>query len=294
MSEQIIKVERLEKKYKKRIALNDINIEVKKGKVVGLLGKNGAGKTTLNRLIAGLIFPTSGNIKVFGENPKGGQRKIGFLSENISLYPNLTARENLEVVILQEGKTPDREKIQKILETVAIEDSRKKVKDFSLGMKRRLQIAMTMLANNRELLILDEPTNGLDLDGVLWLKNMILQLKNEGKTILLSSHSILQMEDILTDYLILNKGKIADYGNISRIIEEVLHTKLNYEDIEKAKSLLTTNNVEFRQIDNEMIITLDEEYSHYLQILNNCGIYPISYDVKKKSLVDRFHKYTGR
>lgn len=293
MSKSIIKVTNLNKDYKKVNALNGVNIEIKKQRVVGILGKNGAGKTTLNKLIGGLIFPTSGDIEVFGKRPKGGQRKIGFLSENISLYPNLTARENIEVVILQEGRTPEKDKISNILETVTIEDSRKKAKDFSLGMKRRLQIAMTVLANNRELLILDEPTNGLDLDGVLWLKGMISQLESEGKTILLSSHSILQMEDILTDYLILKKGEVADYGSISKLVDETFQIECDYKDVTKVVSVLKLNNVEFSLENNRIIITMLEEYSHYLRMINQNGIYPISYNIKRKSLVDRFHQYAG-
>ncbi|MCP1493271.1 ABC-type multidrug transport system ATPase subunit [Peribacillus frigoritolerans] len=288
-----IEVNNLSKKYKNTSALNDINLEINKGRVVGLLGKNGAGKTTLNKLITGLIFPSAGSIKVLGEVPKGGQKKVGFLSENIALYPKLSARENLEISILQEGNSPKRDQISKILKTVSIQDTRKKANDFSLGMKRRLQVAMTVLANDRELLILDEPTNGLDLDGVLWLKNMILELKNQGKTILLSSHSILQMEDVLTDYIILNKGILADSGEITTLNEGILNIEIRVEDIEKAKAALVKKGYLYNQHDTLLVIPLRVEYMHYLRVLNEEDIYPISYNLKKKSLVDRFHQYAG-
>ncbi|WP_285767373.1 ABC transporter ATP-binding protein [Peribacillus sp. SI8-4] len=283
----------LSKEYKNTRALNDINLEINKGRIVGLLGKNGAGKTTLNKLITGLIFPSAGSIKVLGEVPKGGQKKIGFLSENIALYPNLSARENLEISILQEGKSPKYDQISKILKTVSIQDTRKKANDFSLGMKRRLQVAMTVLANDRELLILDEPTNGLDLDGVLWLKNMILELKNQGKTILLSSHSILQMEDVLTDYIILKKGILADSGEMATLNEGILNIEIRVEDIEKGKNALEKKGYLYNQHGNLLVIPVKVDYMHYLLVLNEEGIYPSSYNLKKKSLVDRFHQYAG-
>lgn len=288
-----IEVNNLSKEYKNTSALNDINLEINKGRVVGLLGKNGAGKTTLNKLITGLIFPSAGSIKVLGEVPKGGQKKVGFLSENIALYPKLSARENLEISILQEGNSPKRDQISKILKTVSIQDTRKKANDFSLGMKRRLQLAMTVLANDRELLILDEPTNGLDLDGVLWLKNMILELKNQGKTILLSSHSILQMEDVLTDYIILNKGILADSGEMTILTEGILNIEIRIEEIEKAKTALVKKGYLYNQHGNFIVIPLKIDYMHYLRVLNEEDIYPISYNLKKKSLVDRFHQYAG-
>ncbi|MFJ7512474.1 ABC transporter ATP-binding protein [Peribacillus simplex] len=288
-----IEVNNLSKEYKNTSALNDINLEINKGKVVGLLGKNGAGKTTLNKLITGLIFPSAGSIKVLGEVPKGGQKKVGFLSENIALYPKLSARENLEISILQEGNSPKRDQISKILKTVSIQDTRKKANDFSLGMKRRLQVAMTVLANDRELLILDEPTNGLDLDGVLWLKNMILELKNQGKTILLSSHSILQMEDVLTDYIILNKGLLADSGEMTSLTEGILNIEIRIEEIEKAKTALLIKGYLYNQHGTFLVIPLKVDYMHYLRVLNEEDIYPISYNLKKKSLVDRFHQYAG-
>ncbi|MFE5426167.1 ABC transporter ATP-binding protein [Peribacillus simplex] len=288
-----IEVNNLSKEYKNTSALNDINLEINKGRVVGLLGKNGAGKTTLNKLITGLIFPSAGSIKVLGEVPKGGQKKVGFLSENIALYPKLSARENLEISILQEGNSPKRDQISKILKTVSIQDTRKKANDFSLGMKRRLQLAMTVLANDRELLILDEPTNGLDLDGVLWLKNMILELKNQGKTILLSSHSILQMEDVLTDYIILNKGILADSGEMTILTEGILNIEIRIEEIEKAKTALVKKGYLYNQHGHFIMIPLKIDYMHYLRVLNEEDIYPISYNLKKKSLVDRFHQYAG-
>ncbi|WP_340451307.1 AAA family ATPase [Peribacillus butanolivorans] len=174
-----------------------------------------------------------------------------------------------------------------------MQDTRKKANDFSLGMKRRLQVAMTVLANDRELFILDEPTNGLDLDGVLWLKNMILELKNQGKTILLSSHSILQMEDVLTDYIILNKGLLADIGEMTTLNEGVLNIEIRIEEIEKAKTALVKKGYMYNQHGTFLVIPLKVDYMHYLRVLNEEDIYPISYNLKNKSLVDRFHQYAG-
>ncbi|UTR16908.1 ABC transporter ATP-binding protein [Salipaludibacillus sp. LMS25] len=293
MSNLIIETKNLTKEYKNTKALSRLNLKIEKGRTIGLLGKNGAGKTTLNKLITGLIFPTEGTLHVFGEVPQGGSKKIGYLSENIAMYPHLNARENLEITILQEGRSPKKAEILRILEMVSIDDTKKKVKDFSLGMKRRLQVAMTVLANDRELLILDEPTNGLDLDGVLWLKNMIIQLRDEGRTILLSSHSILQMEDVLTDYIILHKGGVVDSGGMSNLSDQVLKIELNVMDIKKAISCFDKNDTAYDQQGSSLTIRMTQEYTHYLKALYEIGVFPISYSIKRKSLVDRFHQFTG-
>lgn len=294
MSNIIIETKSLTKQYKNTIALNNVDLTINKGTIVGLLGKNGAGKSTLNKLITGVIFPTSGFIKVFGKIPKGGERKIGFLSENIAIYPNLSARENLEVIFLQEGNSPNKDKISKILKMVSINDTKKKAKDFSLGMKRRLQIAMTVLTNDKELYILDEPTNGLDIDGVFWLKDLLIDLKKQGKTILLSSHSILELEDVLTDYLILKNGGISDKGKLIDLKEEILNVELLSTDVNRAISLLTMNNFKFEKNHNTLYLPLEEtDYTTYIKILYDAGIIPTSYYIKKNSLVDRFRKFAG-
>ncbi|CEE02965.1 ABC transporter related protein [Caldibacillus thermoamylovorans] len=293
MDNVVIETNALTKAYKNTIAINNISLSVTRGTVVGLLGKNGAGKTTLNKLITGLIFPTHGSIKVFDTIPKGGEKRLGFLSENIALYPNLTARENLEIVFLQEGVLPKREQISQILKTVSIKDTKKKVRDFSLGMKRRLQIAMTVLANERELFIFDEPTNGLDVDGVFWLKELINNLKYQGKTILLSSHSILELEDILTDYLIFNKGRISDKGRLDKINGKVLHIEILANDIDRARAFLEKNGFLFRVDGSTMSITIQDNYKSLLKVLYEEGIFPISYYINKKSLVDKFHQFAG-
>jgi ABC-type multidrug transport system ATPase subunit len=293
MTNKIIKTTLLSKEYKKTKALDEVNLEIEQGQVVGLLGKNGAGKTTLNKLITGLIFPSHGNIEVFGKAPAGGEKRTGFLSENIALYPHLNAKENLEIMMLQNGNKPEKNHISQILDTVSIENTNKKAKDFSLGMKRRLQVAMTVLANERELLILDEPTNGLDLDGVIWLKKLILDLKDQGKTILLSSHSILQMEDILTDYLILKKGQVVDLGKLAGKSNEMISVELMIDDLLPAKQLLDQYGCIYTQQETTLTIVLNKEYMHYLRILNESNIYPVSYNLKRASLVDRFHEFAG-
>ncbi|MFC4389082.1 ABC transporter ATP-binding protein [Gracilibacillus marinus] len=289
----IIQSNLLCKEYKKNKALKEVNIEIEAGQVVGLLGKNGAGKTTLNKIITGLTFPSAGSIEVFGKEPVGGDKRIGFLSENIALYPHLSAKENLEISLLQNGHSPNRKQINHILDTVSIDNTRKKAKDFSLGMKRRLQVAMTILTSERDLLILDEPTNGLDLDGVMWLKKMVSECKAQGKTILLSSHSIEQMEDILTDYFILHKGNVVDTGKVDIHNNDLITLELKKEDLSLAIQLLDTTNSTYIQENTDLHIVLHHEYMYYLQILNSNGIYPIAYNLKRKTLVDRFHQFTG-
>ena len=207
----ILETKGLTKKYKNGIALDNVSIQVEKGMVYGLLGPNGAGKSTLLKIITRAIPKSSG--EVMFENhllAADDVKKIGAIIEHPAIYPNLTAYENLEVITTL--LNIDRKKIDEVLSMVSLTNTGKKLaKEFSLGMKQRLGIAMALI-NSPLLLILDEPTNGLDPVGIQELRELIKMLSGQGITIILSSHILSEVGQIADKIGILNKGRLSYEG----------------------------------------------------------------------------------
>lgn len=207
----ILETKGLTKKYKNGIALSNVSIQVEKGMVYGLLGSNGAGKSTLLKIITRAIPKSSG--EVMFENhllAADDVKKIGAIIEHPAIYPNLTAYENLEVITTL--LNIERKKIDEVLSMVSLTNTGKKLaKEFSLGMKQRLGIAMALI-NSPSLLILDEPTNGLDPVGIQELRELIKMLSGQGITIILSSHILSEVGQIADKIGILNKGCLSYEG----------------------------------------------------------------------------------
>ncbi len=209
------------KKYKNRTILDRVTFTVTAGTITGLIGSNGAGKTTLMRILLGLSKPSSGSLKVLalGENEKNKYlKKVGALIENPAFYPELTARKNLEIIALYLDVSFS--EISDALDKVGLANSAEiKVGKFSLGMKQRLAIA-SILLGKPELIILDEPTNGLDPDAILQLRKLILELKEKGNTVLISSHYLTELELIVEDLIYLENGAIKFAGKAQEFISQ--------------------------------------------------------------------------
>lgn len=226
MVEYIIETNNLSKIYSKNIVVDSINMHVEKGKIYGLLGKNGAGKTTTMCMLLNLAYPSSGEIYLFGKNSKKYTKEIysniGSIIETPGFYENLTAYENLKIISkLRKDFYPT--DINLVLEMVNLENAKsKKFKDFSLGMKQRLGIAAAIM-HNPELLILDEPINGLDPFGIKEIRTLLKRLSHEyGITILISSHILSEIENIADVIGIMDRGVL-----IEEIPKEELHKRLN-------------------------------------------------------------------
>lgn len=200
------------KRYGSRTVLNRLSLEVGAGEVCALAGPNGAGKTTLLRLVLGLAKPTGGRLRVLGAEPGVAHRRINYLSEDEAIYPHLSATDNIRVALLARGElAPKRELIRETLDTVALgQAGNKRARSFSLGMKRRLQLAMTSLVHEADLYILDEPTNGLDINGLLWFRRLLGDLRDRGAAVLLATHSLDELQDAVTHFAILSDGCVAE------------------------------------------------------------------------------------
>ncbi|TMV48028.1 ABC transporter ATP-binding protein [Paenibacillus mesophilus] len=222
--EYVLRTNGLTKKYKDRTAVEGINISVKRGEIYGFLGQNGAGKTTTIRMIMGLIQPTSGQIELFGQKLEPRRRapfeRIGSMIEIPGFYPNLTAAENLDIHRRMMGMG-NKESIEQSLEQAGLLEVRnKRVKSFSLGMKQRLGIARALL-HHPELLILDEPTNGLDPAGIKEVRNLIMDLASKRNiAVLVSSHILSEVQQMATILGIIHNGTLVE-----EIEQEVLQMK---------------------------------------------------------------------
>lgn len=207
----VLKTEHLTKVYGKQKALNQVSMRVKKGAIYGFIGKNGAGKTTFMKMVAGLAPQTEGTIELFGSKDLENQRKrIGSLIENPGVYANMTARENLEVIRRSFG-IPEKQTVDDTLAFVGLAgNNKKKVKNFSMGMKQRLGLAISLLGNP-DFLILDEPMNGLDPEGIKEIRELLLKLNRErGITILISSHILGELSKMATHYGIIKDGILVE------------------------------------------------------------------------------------
>ena len=209
--ETVLKTEHLTKIFGNKAAVNDVSMTIEKGDIYGFIGKNGAGKTTLMRLVLNLIFPTSGTIELFGESKltKANLSRTGSLIEAPTLFLNYSARENLKRFAILYGA--DNNDIENVLKEVDLTDTgNKKAGKFSFGMKQRLGIAIALLGNP-DFIILDEPVNGLDPEGMKEIRDLILRLNREkGTTFLISSHLIDELSKVVTKYGIIRDGVLVE------------------------------------------------------------------------------------
>jgi len=299
MSEEVIKVEKLAKNFGSFEAVRDVSFTVNKGDVFGFLGPNGAGKSTTIRCLLSLIRLNAGTIQMFGKSYATHRyeilSKIGSIIEKPDFYNYLSAQKNLEIFARISGATVSTKEIHEMLEFVGLGGRGKdKTKGFSHGMKQRLGIAQTLL-HKPELIILDEPTTGLDPQGIIEIRNLILRLKNEqNKTILLSSHQLSEIEFIANRMVIITKGKSLVEGNVQELLNaQELTVRLELSDVNKAIPLIQQHfaNVEITRI-NEVEISLSiekQQVPHLNKMLGDNNILVYALEPKRK-LEDFFMK----
>ena len=211
----------LVKTYGKQKAVDDLSIKVQKGRITGFLGPNGAGKSTTLRCLVGLANPTSGSVSILGTNYRDLRdpiRQVGCVLDSRGFHSSLTGKQNLRVLAAA-GGIPD-SRVDEVLELVELGDAaNKRTKNYSLGMKQRLALAGAILGDP-EVLILDEPANGLDPLGIAWLRKFLRSLAVSGRTILVSSHQLAEMQNTVDDVIIMHKGKLVTSGSMKEIIKD--------------------------------------------------------------------------
>lgn len=302
MHDFLIETEQLTKIYGKQVVVDSVNLHVRKGRIYGLLGRNGAGKTTIMKMILGLTSITSGEVNVFGRNIKGREKRIypriGAMIETPGFYPNLTGTENLEIFAKLRG-TAASDAVKTALKIVGLPYKDKKLfSKYSLGMKQRLGIANAIL-HDPELLILDEPTNGLDPIGIAEVRNFLKELSQDrGKTILISSHILSEIQLLADDIGIIDHGVLLEES----IMEELQKKNSRYillqvSDVSKAVILLEQQfAVEAYSVEDDHSLRLYDT-SLDMAAINKAlvlqGVAVISASLRNDTLEDYFKKITG-
>ena len=250
----ILQTEALTKKYKRLTALDQLNFSLEKGMVFGLLGPNGSGKTTTLGMLLNVLQPTSGSYKWFGKAPSAESRKkIGAILEVPSFFPYLSAEQNLKIIAeIKDVKNCD---IDSILKTVGLLDRKNDpFRTYSLGMKQRLAIGSALLADP-PVLILDEPTNGLDPQGIVEIRELIKQIAASGKTIILASHLLDEVQKVCSDFMVLQKGKKVYQGSVKEALSNQIRIEVGTEDLEQLKTALSGfPGIDSLEQENELLV----------------------------------------
>ena len=299
MSRMAISVRDLSKKYGERMAVSHINFDVPLGTVCGFVGPNGSGKTTTMRMLLGLISHTGGNGQVLDasiDEPEKYLSRVGAMIEGPAFYPALTGAENLKVLATLGGFPIDR--VQTLLDQVGLGDRAKsKYKTYSLGMKQRLGIAAALLPNPK-LLMLDEPTNGLDPEGIQEVRALLRSLADSGTTVFVSSHLLSELE-IISDYLVmLRKGEVVFAGKIEELLLAQQHVIIakgqNHADLEKILSLATGMGHSATIRNNEVHIQANADWAATLnRAAFDAGITLAQLSPQVPNLEETFFEMTG-
>ena len=288
--ETVLSIHQLTKNFGKLCAVNKLDLEVQRGQVFGMLGPNGSGKTTTLGMLMGVTNPTSGNFSWFEQAPTHQLRKkIGAVLEHPIFYPYLSGQKNLELMaLIKEAPVANIPKVLELVELASRKDD--KYKTYSLGMKQRLAIASALL-NDPIVLILDEPTNGLDPMGIAEIREIIKRIANDGKTIILASHLLDEVQKVCSHFAILRKGNLVHYGPVDDVGkgEETVEVVAFHDDL--ALILQTFEGAMSVKKDNSHFVVKMKEGFHSQEInryLFDKGIVVTHLVTQKKSLEKQF------
>lgn len=277
--EYVLQTKGLTKVFGKRAAVNGIDLNVRRGDIYGFIGRNGAGKTTLIRMVAGLAHPSKGSILLFESDDLDNQRrKTGTMIENPAVFPSMTAKQNLNYYCLLLGLDPNKN-VNEMLTLVGLQDAgKKKAKNFSLGMKQRLAIAISLL-DNPEFLMLDEPINGLDPTGIKEIRELVLKLNQDRKiTILISSHILGELSKIANRYGVINNGvMVAEFTNEELESKCKGELEIKVDNVEQAKKIIAGI------VKASAIQIIDDKTIHITEDLDKAGM--INMELAKNGIV---------
>ncbi len=264
-SESVIQIRNLTKIYrdfwgrKKVRALNSLSLDIHKGEVFGLLGPNGSGKTTTLKLLLGLLFPTEGEITILGKSAADVEKNehIGYLPEESYLYRFLNAEETLSFYgqLFNMSTAERRERTDRLIKLVGLDDARRRqLKEYSKGMTRRIGLAQALI-NNPDLILLDEPTSGLDPIGTREMKDMILELREQGKTVVMCSHLLADVQDVCDRIAILYAGELKQMGKVDDLLKsqgetQLLTTQLDEQAVKDVEEVLAKHDAKLLKVDH--------------------------------------------
>lgn len=298
--EYLLTTNAITKQYGRQKAVNAVSIHIQQGAIYGLIGRNGAGKTTLMRMISGLAAPTSGGLSLFGKTGRDMSdymSRIGSLVESPGIYPNLSAFDNLKLKCLAMG-IRKRNTIHELLEIVGLNNALgKKVKNFSLGMKQRLGIALA-LVGDPDVVILDEPINGLDPQGIAEIRSAIVRLNEEkGITFIISSHILEELAKIATDYGIIHNGVLLQELTRDKLLSKCCERiELRTDNAQKACTILENMGItDYRVVDMDTIHIFERLSSSgeiTMELAKN-NVKTVSIAVKNEALEDYYLSLTG-
>ncbi|MEQ8583654.1 MAG: ABC transporter ATP-binding protein [Marinoscillum sp.] len=255
-----LQINGLTKHFGKFVAVSDLHLSIDEGQIYGILGPNGSGKTTTLGMILDVVAPTSGNYKWFGGmSPIDARKQIGAILETPCFYPYLTAVQNLRITA--HIKQCPTERIEQVLEQVGLYERKDdRFKNYSLGMKQRLSIAAALLADP-PVLILDEPTNGLDPQGIAEIRQLIQRIAAEGKTIIMASHLLDEVQKVCTHFCVLRRGLKLHEGSVDEILGETNEIEVVTEDLVKLEALLAdnTNITEITRANGQLTLTVTDQ-----------------------------------
>lgn len=302
MTDVLIQVNELSKTFRDKQAVQGVNFKIRKGEIFGLIGKNGAGKSTLLKMIAGLIHPTDGQIHLFNQSMNNNHayfERIGVLIESPGLYPYYSGFRNLELIAIGRGLANRDKRINEVLAQVDLDkDKHIKVRSYSMGMKQRLGIAAALLGHP-DVIILDEPINGLDPEGIVDVRNLILELNKTGMTILISSHILEELSKIATKYAIIHDGEIIELVAKDKL-QQKWETRIELL-INDAKAVIPIleeklNITNYKVLDETTLHIYDTyvEIKDIIQMLSQGHIEIHSITKHKQSLEQYFLERTGR
>ena len=295
----VLNTSKLNKRYKNIQAVSNLDLEIHKGSLHGLLGPNGSGKSTTLGMILGVIHPTGGDFSWFGKGDLDANRKsIGAFIEKPNFYPYLSGYQNLRIVAMIKGIPLD--DIQRVLKIVELTDrQRDKFKTYSTGMKQRLGIAAVLLGDP-DILIFDEPTNGLDPQGIVDIRNLMIELGNQGKTIILASHILDEVEKVCDHVAILKKGELLSNGPVRSVLDNDDQTviELGAEDLQALKEAIAQHPEveEVKIVEGRILIALSGNVSpgDVNKFLFEKGVAVSHLAKRQKTLEESFLEITGK
>ena len=297
MNNSVIRTQGLSKRYGPIVAVDNLSMDVPRGRIFGLLGPNGSGKTTTLSILLGLTRQTSGNFTLFedGASHTDALHRIGAIVETPAFYPYLSGRNNLAYFQAITGKG-DRQELDRLLDTVGLGTrANDKFHTYSLGMKQRLGLAYALLGDP-EVLILDEPTNGMDPAGMAEIRDLIRRLGTGGRTVLLSSHLLHEVEAVCDSVAILSKGKLIAQGDVSELLGTGAQIQFRTTDDLKAKEVLSTVDwvKELEEDEGYLVANAPSERSGELTAaLSGAGVYVTEMRPRAKTLEQYFLEVTG-